>query len=311
MPIHDLGYRRWKGTSTPQSARWWVMAESGISAAWKSSWLRRMLFFAWIPAFVWGFWFFGYEHQVIPRSKAQGVAITAPDLRDLPLEVPPKVISALIDDAEGARSLVWSFLLFSFFRAPQAFLLVVLVGLVAPALISRDVRSRAFLLYFSRPITRLEYLLGKSAVVWFYTAMITTLPALLLFLLALLLSSDLSVLADTWHLPLRVLLASMVLIVPTTAIALAFSSLTRESRFASFAWFAVWAMSWATYALFRLFDKDWPLLSLFHGLGILQAWVFGFADPQDTTFAASSLWGAITAGALLVLYRQISAPMRV
>jgi len=56
------------------------------------------------------------------------------------------------------------------------------------------------------------------------------------------LSSDLSVLADTWDLPLRILLASLIFIIPAVSVALMFSSLTSESRFAAFAWFAFWGL---------------------------------------------------------------------
>lgn len=55
--------------------------------------------------------------------------------------------------------------------------MVMVIGLIAPPMISQDVRSRAFLLYFSRPLTRGEYLLGKLASVWVYLSLISTLPA--------------------------------------------------------------------------------------------------------------------------------------
>ena len=42
MPIHNLGYREWKGELEPSSTRWTVVAEIGIRRAWQSSWLRRL-----------------------------------------------------------------------------------------------------------------------------------------------------------------------------------------------------------------------------------------------------------------------------
>ncbi len=75
-------------------------------------------------------------------------------------------IAAFNADPSTARHEVWSLLLMTFFRYPQAVLMVLLVGMIAPPLISQDFRSRAFLLYFSRPITPVEYVFGKAMVVW-------------------------------------------------------------------------------------------------------------------------------------------------
>ena len=83
--------------------------------------------------------------------------------------------------------MIWSLLLMAFFRYPQGLLMVLLVGMIAPSLISLDLRSRAFLLYFSRPITPLEYVFGKALVIWTYLAAVTTLPALVLYVLGVLL----------------------------------------------------------------------------------------------------------------------------
>ena len=135
------------------------------------------------------------------------------------------------------------------------------------------------MLYFSRPITRAEYVLGKLAVVCIYVSLITTAPALALYLFGVLLSPDLSVLQYTWDLPLRILAASLLMIVPTTTLALAFSSLSTRSYYAGFAWFAFWASGFITYyflqgTLAERFDDRWALLSLHHTLGRVQSWVF-------------------------------------
>ena len=61
MPIHNPGYRPWHGHTAPLATRWVVIAEVGIRRAWLSSWLRRMMFFAWLPACVMGFMVLLYE----------------------------------------------------------------------------------------------------------------------------------------------------------------------------------------------------------------------------------------------------------
>ncbi len=60
MGIHNLGYRHWQGDRTSSAFHWLVVAENGIRRAWGSSWLRRMLFFAWLPSISMGFLIFLY-----------------------------------------------------------------------------------------------------------------------------------------------------------------------------------------------------------------------------------------------------------
>jgi hypothetical protein len=126
---------------------------------------------------------------------------------------------------------------------------MLVIGMIAPPLIARDVRTRAFLMYFSKPIGRIEYVLGKMIIVSTYLMSITTAPALGCYLFGVALSSDLNVLADTWDLPFRILLASLIFVVPAVSVALMFSSLTSESRFATFAWFAFWGLGFLAWNL--------------------------------------------------------------
>ena len=301
MPIHDLGYRPWQGTRVPEVGRFWAIAVTGVRLAWKNRWLRRILYLTWLPALYLSVGFLFYEQwlaQERPRHAVESFLSGFPVVQD--------------------RHHAWSWLLWVFFRYPQGLWMVIVVGLIAPPLIAQDVRTRAFLLYFSRPITRLEYLMGKMSVVWVYLVAITTAPALLMYGAGLLLSSDLGAIRDTWDLPLRILAASLVLTIPTTALALCFSSLTSDTRYATFAWFAFWGVGWITYAI-ALTHLDaaavdrWTVISLYHTLGKVQGWVFGL---QSGTFVKQVLPAALelvglTAVALAVLVRRISSPMRI
>ena len=213
-------------------------------------------------------------------------------------------------DPDVARNDVWAYLLMRFFQYPQGLLMVMVVGLIAPQLISNDVRSRAFLSYFSRPINRVDYMVGKSAVVWCYLALITTAPALVLYFIGVSLSPNWSVVFDTWDLPLRILLASILLLIPATSLALMFSSLTSETRYAQYAWYAVWAMGMVAYLVLLNTGQTWSQVSLFHILWIVQGWVFGLED-WDAAFMPLMILLAMTVGSLIILTRRVSAPMRI
>ncbi len=301
MPIHDLGYRPWQGRLRNQLVRWWAIAETGVRLAWQNRWLRLQLVFAWMPALYWGVAFFIYE-QWLANPSARGFVVDQ-FIPEMPLD--------------GGRHAVWAWLLMTFFRYPQAVLMLLVVGLVAPPLIAQDVRSRAFLLYFSRPITRIGYLTGKLATVWAYVLMITTVPALGLYVFAVLLSPESDVVLQTWDLPLRILGATAVLAIPTTTLALAYSSLTSESRHAVFAWFATWIVGWVSYSFLFVGMSDvevnqrWTMISLYHTLGEVQNWVFGIDTTSSILGPSAFLLVGITVVSTLVLFRRISSPMRV
>jgi hypothetical protein len=166
---------------------------------------------------------------------------------------PAKHVDPKVDIAQ-TRRVVWSRLLLAFMRVPQAVLLAVVIGLVAPTLVSRDLRAKAWLVYFTRPVGRLEYILGKAAILGVLVAAITVLPALALWLMGVLVSPSVWVAVDTWDLPLKAVAASVVLAVPTVLLALAYSSVTAESRIASFAWFATWAACWIAHSTLTTAD---------------------------------------------------------
>jgi ABC-2 type transport system permease protein len=125
-------------------------------------------------------------------------------------------------------------------------------------------------------------------------------------------------------LPLRILGASAVLMLPTAALALALSSLTAESRYATFAWFGIWAVGWVAYAIV---NASFPpgsrtvaqaalvervtLVSLYHTLGHVQNWVFGLEASFAKVSAAVIEAATITVISLVILFRRVSSPMRI
>ncbi len=326
--VNHLGYRGWNGKLQPGWMRWAVIAAVGVRRAWTSSWLKRMMFLAWLPAVWFAVCFFFWEQAAQYPEWRQGVVQF---MRGMPPSPTLDQVRASIQsgDLESSRHTVWAWLLQSFFRYPQGVVMVMVVGMVAPPLISQDIRSRAFLIYFSRPLIRGEYVLGKLASLWVFLSIISTLPALVLYVLGVLLSPNLGVVAATWDLPLRIMGASAVLMLPTSVLALCFSSLTQETRYAGFAWFIVWILGWFTYAAatasqamnggqFRsreeqmalMEESGWTHLSLYHTLGRVQSWVFGFAKLEDVVVSIAILV-AITVISMAILFRRISAPMRV
>jgi ABC-2 type transport system permease protein len=362
MPLHEVGYRGWAGRLLPPSAAVGVIATTGLKLAWKSRWLRRAMLLAWSPAIFFAASFFAFEQAVeegrltslteraARGGNLDGVGILGTVLADTLGRAAATAEHAT--DAErlvATRKLVWTRLLLAFMRAPQAVLLAVVIGLVAPALISGDLRAKAWLVYFTRPVGRSEYILGKLAILAAIVAVITVLPALALWLAGVLVSPSIVVAAQTWDLPLRAIAASVVLAVPTVLLALAYSSLTAESRIASFAWFATWAACWIAHSALTTADlvaatsdegvavaraseepeppprrghwlaraagldgalDRWAWMSPYHAVGVVQGWIFGVESRPRAVLPPVMSLVAISIISTAVLAWRVAAPAR-
>ncbi len=330
MPLHDVGYRGWNGAKSRRWTRWWVVALVGIQLAFRTSWLSRALAFSWIPAIVIGVGFFAYEQSIVNPTLRAGISnlvMLAGGNREL--------AQTVMQNPEAVRHEVWSSLVLTFFRYPQAIMMLVTVGIVAPKLISYDLRNRGYLLYFSRPLRIWEYMLGKSLIVWFFLALITTIPALCLYVVGVLLSPHLNVVGLTWDIPLRILAASGVLLIPTAAAALACSAMTIESRYAAFSWFSLWIVGWVSYSILSFgermsdpqfrnlrprrrggfleagdFQSRWEILSPYHLLGRVQQWVFGMYPEEREIWPYLLVLSSVTLMSLWFVHRKLRSRLQ-
>ena len=136
-------------------------------------------------------------------------------------------------------------------------LLVVMAG---PNLISRDLRFNALPLYFSRPLTRLDYFLGKLGVIAALVAAVAVLPAVVAYVLGVCFSLDLSVIRDTWRLLPASILYGLIIVVSAGTLMLALSSLSRRSLYVGIAWIGLWIISSAVAGVLGGIQRD----TLFH-----------------------------------------------
>jgi len=311
MPLLDIGYRKWEGEKTPRSTRSLALASTGIHLVWKGTWLKRFLMFMAIPALIAGIFVAAFEQTLDRDGPSTLLKTLAKNPQSSNIAQRAGVdLNAAIKSPESYRHFTWSYVLFNLSRYPQSLGMIVVLGLVAPRLISYDLRSRGYLLYLSRPLTPAEYIFGKALVLYFLLFVMSALPALLIYVAGLFLSTDSTAIAQTWDIPFRIILASLVLMVPTTAVALAFSSMTQESRYAGFAWFSMWVVGSVTY--FTLWSatqlreqfqnqfknqgrgarieamaqwNSFKLFSPYETLGYLQQQIFGLAAKDPWTWA--------------------------
>jgi hypothetical protein len=222
MPIFDQGYQHWTGPLSGHAWRWLAVARHGVRATLKGRAVRLMLLVAWLPAIalvtvlaVWGL----LEQQAESVLSFLG--------RVLPREV--------VAQPREYRSAVWTVAYSFFFKAELACSLFLVLA-VGPNLISRDLRFNAFPLYFSRPVRRIDYFLGKLGVIAFFLAAIAIVPATVAYLLGIGFSLDFGVVRDTHRLLWAGALYGLVVTASAGTFMLALSSLSRRSIYVGLAW---------------------------------------------------------------------------
>ncbi len=203
MPIYDLSYRPYRGDLTGHTWRWLTIAKAGLGDYLKRRIFMIFLFISYVHPIGRGFFIWG-THQLGARSFD-------------------------VVDAAFFRNTLF---------IQGLFLLLVCIWPGA-TLIAQDLRTNAIQLYLSKPLSRLDYVLGKFAIIAGIGVLLIPVPGLLLFLMELGLSTDLNFLANHYWVPLAMAGYSAVIITGAGLLALAISSVTRSGRYAGLMFFGI------------------------------------------------------------------------
>ena len=199
MPLHDLSYQHFDGPRTSRFNRSFSLARSSAALLLKRRSFLLLLAASWIP--------------VLARMAQIYVA------RRFPQAFPFITVDAAL----------WQ----EFLSQQVVFLPVILVALVTGAgAISTDLSSGAFVVYLSKPISRIDYVFGKAMPVMAALLVVTLVPALTLLMVHVFVAEDIELFAASPFLPLSVVVYSVWICLYFTLTVLAVSSLTRSARVA-------------------------------------------------------------------------------
>lgn len=281
MPISELGYRHWEGTRVSPLRRWFSITRTDLGNAYRNSkLLQRLLFLAWMPLLYFGPLFFAIGFVADPESDIAEGGILPYLVRGF---FSRRLADQLHENPGVFLPAIWAIVFFAFFAFAQSFLAMLIVAIVGPPLISRDVRSKAFLLYFSKPISLWEYFIGKLGVVLIFLFGITLFPALLLYVVSIFFSPASSTFFETATIILRIFLASLAISLPISVVVLFFSSLTKDRRVATFAWMSFWILGEVAFRMISLGASDSPDFEVPH-------WAFLLSLREVTVVAASAIF---------------------
>ena len=144
-----------------------------------------------------------------------------------------------VADPKHYRVEVWTICYHYFLLAELRFSML-LILLVGPNLISQDLRFNALPLYFSRPLRRIDYFVGKLGVIAAFIGMIVIVPSIIAYVLGLLFSLDITIVKDTFRVLLASIAYGLVIALSAGLLILALSSLSRNSRYVALFWVAIW-----------------------------------------------------------------------
>ncbi len=258
MPIHDHSYRHWEGELKSHTFRWWVITREGLRII-----LRRKLFLIFIlaPAAI-SYLVHGVIIYVFTAYKG-----TIPISLDM--------------DAK---------FFLNFFNW-QTFYVAMICVFGGSGLISNDLKNNALQLYFSKSLTRRDYLVGKFAIIMVLMGFVTLVPGILLFTQNAVLSKDLTFLKEEYWIFGSIMLYFLILAFTTGFLILGLSSATKNNRYAAISFAAILIgtpiFSNVLHDGFRL---NWAVFaSYWSNMEILGKQVFGLGTPGEHGWYWSAL----------------------
>ncbi|NQT23974.1 hypothetical protein HQ585_01330 [candidate division KSB1 bacterium] len=279
MPIYDQAYKPWEGQLLPNPKAWWVIAKTGIRLMWQK-WVIVLLVFSSFP--------FAVRGVQIYLMNRVGDSSQLGDFTDK-LEINPGFF-------EG-------------FLKGQTFLFLLILAIIGAGLIANDRRFKALQIYFSKPLSFWDYVGGKMLVLAFYSALITVVPAILLFIIQLLLSGDSTFLVDYYWIPFSILAIWMISVLVLGGLILTLSASVNNSA-AAILFFAILMFSDIIRKILSRIP-DVGLASI--GADIQQVTAVLFGNPRPHDFSPYGAWIALllVVGICLLILRLRLRPTEV
>ena len=258
MPIHDQGYRRYRGEKARTGTGWMVIARAGIRTMLARRAFLGLLLIAAVPFVVRAVQI--YLSTTVAQA-AQLIPVTAETFRDY---------------LDGTLQHV------------IVFFITVYVG---AGLIANDRRANALQIYLSKPLTRAEYIFGKLAILATFLLLVTWVPAVVLLIVQIAFAGNFTFFVRNIYLFPAITLFSFLEVAMVASTMLALSSLSNSSRYVAILYavvlFFTQAIYGVTYAVTRSSVFSW--MSFFGNLSQVGSVIFRQPLKYDTPWPVSLL----------------------
>jgi ABC-2 type transport system permease protein len=272
MPIHDQGYRRYAGPREPHGRTWWVIARAGLMERLRERKFLGLLLFAWLPFLVRAV--MAYFGTTVPQ--ATFLQTTAQTFRE--------------------------------FLDQQSVFVFFITIYVGSGLIANDKRANALQIYLSKPLTRVEYIVGKLVTLLIFLVAVTWVPAMLLLVLQMLFAGNFTFIRANLFLVPAITLFSAILVVFSSCAMLALSSLSKSRRFVAMMYAGLIFFTAAMYQALRgiTSSRSWAVISPEDVLDVVGAVIFRSPGTPSLPMWVAILDIALIVGASLwILERRV------
>jgi ABC-2 type transport system permease protein len=273
MPIHDQGYRRYGGLKAPLGQGWMVIARAGIRTMFAKRAFLGLLLASWFPFFVRAVQFYA------AANFSQATQLLAPS-------------------ADTFRQFLEQ-------QATFVFFVSVYVG---AGLIANDRRANALQIYLSKPLTRVEYVFGKLAVIATFLLLVTFVPAIVLLIVQMSFAGNVTFLRNNLFLFPAITVFSLIEVTLVSTTILALSSLSNSSRYVGILYAAVIFFSSAIDGVLRLVTRSTALTWISFGANLEQIGTVIFRQPLRYDMPAAVSFVAVGVVILLstiILERRV------
>lgn len=198
------------------------------------------------------------------------------------------------------------------FMEGQNVVVMILLAFSGSLLVGADFRLKALPFYLSRRIDKRHYIVGKLLAVSSVIALLTVVPALLLFLEYGMFTSSTQYWLDNWRIVMSVLAFGAVLCVVNSILLVTIAAYLQRIVPITIAWASLFLLVGRLGSfLYRETDNAyWRLLDPWRDMRLVGRLCFGsFRDEADRTLAwwALALLGSLCAVALLALVHRVRA----
>jgi hypothetical protein len=279
-PPQLLYYRPWRGTFRRPAASVWPIARVALMLILR----RRLFWFVYIVGLlVFAMFFFG--QYLLAWAEGQ---IGESEVYVSGAKLNPQFF---IDTFRAALKINGTGETYRVYFQYQVYILTVLLALTGSVIIGNDLRFGTLPYYLSKPLNRWHYLAGKGLAVAVCINLLTTIPALLLYLQWGLLSSY-QYFLDRWDLLLGILRYGLLLTVTLTLLLLATAIRLRQTIPLIMAWATIFYFLRAITAhlVDRLhLDPHWRLFDLWNNTSIVGDMMLG-VTPARVEMPGQPMW---------------------
>lgn len=265
MTIKEKGYSHWDGEFSIKKLPWWPITRYGIKLTLKKKFFKLTYTLALVPALV-------FLVIIYLAERIEDFSVIMDGGSQL-IKVNPALFNTYLTN---------DFLLF---------MIIIIVVFAGAGLIADDIKYNSLQLYFSRPLQKKDYLLGKASILVIFLFFLTLVPGLFLFIMKLIFSGGLKFFSDFPLLPISIIGYSILMTVFFSFYTLLLSAISKSRRYVIILIVGIYFFSDILFAIFfNIFRSPYAsLFSLKVNLQQLGAAFFGVKAPYNVPWIYSLL----------------------